>query len=50
MTGPERKAAVIARGTPRMPARRLAKLAGVPVDVARRVLEAELERRKRVAS
>ena len=45
MTGTERKAFVLARGRPTMPARKLAKLAGVRLEVARRILEAERERR-----
>ncbi len=47
MTGPERKAVTIARGAPHLPPRKLAKLAGVRVDLAKRILEAEQERRAR---
>lgn len=46
MTGPERMARRIARGNPRMSARKLAKDAGVRVEVARRILEAEQQRRR----
>lgn len=46
MTGPERRARVIARGRPGIGARKLAKVAGVRVEVARRILvEAQAERR-----
>lgn len=45
MTGPERQAHAIARGWPDVNARKLAKLAGVRIEVARRILEAEHARR-----
>ena len=49
MTGPERKARALAHGNPYMPPRRLAKRAGVHVDLARRLLEAERARRRESA-
>jgi hypothetical protein len=39
MTAPERRARAIARGRPWIRERQLAKLAGVRVELARRVLE-----------
>jgi hypothetical protein len=39
VTGPERTARAIAHGRPEISARKLAKKAGVRVEVARRVLE-----------
>lgn len=45
MTGPERQARALARGCPWIPARRLAKKAGIDVDLARRILEEEQRRR-----
>lgn len=45
LTGPERRAVLIAHGAPHMPARKLAKLAGIRVDVARRILDAEQAKR-----
>jgi hypothetical protein len=49
VTGPERRAVKIARGCPWIGARKLAKDAGVRVEVARRILEAEQERREAAA-
>ena len=47
MSGPERQARAVARGNPQLTPQKLAKVAGLRVEVARRILEqARAERRR----
>lgn len=50
MTGPERKAQAIARRVHGIGARKLAKDAGVRLEVAQRILRAEAQRRAEARS
>ncbi len=48
MTGPERRATQIARAIPYIAARKLAKLAGVRLEVAKQIIAADAARREAV--
>lgn len=50
MTGPERHARRLAQGNTNLSARRIAKLSGVRLDVARRIVREQDTRRAQVSS